>query len=500
MDAWKMFIGGEFTDAASGQTSAVADPSTEESFAAVPLGGREDARRAIKAARKAFDSGPWPRMTQKDRIKRLLSLVDGMKKREAELMSLESRQAGIPIRKTTLMDIPMGIEMFRTMVEAGDFPQYEPLPWTDFPNVSWNFVHREPVGVCAAITAWNYPWLFTVWKSAPSLVTGNTLVYKPASFTPLTAIVFAEIAAEADIPPGVFNVVTGPGSTVGAELCESPLVDKVSFTGSTEVGRDIHRMASASVKRVTLELGGKSAVIVLNDAFLDISVDMAVFAAYFNSGQSCEAGTRLLLQEGIYDRFMERLLERINLIKPGPTDDFSTTLGPLITAAQKKKVEDYIASGKEQGAKLLCGGKTPDGLSKGFYLEPALFENVTREMKIFQEEIFGPVLSVTGFKTETEAIELANDSAYGLAGAVFTSDVPKGIEVAKEMRTGTVWINDYHLLNGAFPFGGYKQSGKGKDLSAYAVKEYTEAKHIHVDQIGDRRDKKFWLDYVINDE
>ncbi len=502
MKTYRMLIDGKFTESLSGETFDVTDPSTEKVIAKAPLGGRNDAKLAIESARKAFDSGPWPKMTQKERIKRLLALAGLMKKREPDLMGIESRQGGIPIRKTTLMDIPVGIEMFCTMVEASDFPTYEPLPWTDFPNVSWNFVNREPIGVCAAITAWNYPWLFTIWKSTPALAMGNTLVLKPATFTPLTAIAFAEMAAEADIPPGVFNLVTGPGSTVGAQLCESPLVDKVSFTGHTETAREIQTMAAGNIKRLALELGGKSAVIVLDDAWLDLSVDMALFAAFFNSGQSCEAGTRLLLQKGIYKKFMEKLLDRMKLIKLGPTDDFETTMGPLISEGQRKSVEGYIASGIEEGAKLVYGGKRPEkipeNIKKGYYLEPTIFENVTRDMKIFQEEIFGPVLAVTGFATESEAIELANDSVYGLAGAVFTANVPKGIEMAKRMRTGTVWVNDYHLLNASFPFGGFKQSGKGHEMSEYALKEYTEIKHVHVDQVGDKRDTKFWLDYIIN--
>ncbi|MFQ5430926.1 MAG: aldehyde dehydrogenase family protein [Nitrospinota bacterium] len=499
MDAWKMLIGGEFTDAASGKTSTVADPSTEDSFATVPLGGREDARRAIEAARKAFDSGPWPRMAQKERIKRLLALVDGMKKRESELAAVESRQGGIPIRTTTLMDIPVGMDIFRAMVEASDFPRYEPLPWTDFPSVSWNFINREPIGVCAGIVPWNFPFFFLMWKAPAALSMGNTFVFKPASQTPLTALIFAEICAEADIPPGVFNVVTGPGATVGAELCESPLVDKVSFTGSTATGREVQKMTSGNIKRLTLELGGKSPIVVLDDAWLDITADMVLWACYWRSGQACEAGTRLLLQEGIYDRFMERLLEKIKVIKVGPADDFSTTVGPLISARQRERVEYFIESGKEQGARLLRGGGRTKRLDKGYFLEPTLFDNVGRDMKIFQEEIFGPVLSVTKFKTESEAVELANDSIYGLAGSVHTSDVPKGIEIAKKIRAGRVWVNDHHMFNGEWPFGGYKQSGVGKDIGVYAMKEYTEEKHIYVDQIGDRRDKKFWIDYIISE-
>ena len=421
-----------------------------------------------------------------------------MKKHEPDLRPIEAMQGGIPIRKTTLMDIPVGIEMFRTMVELGNMPLYEPLPWNDFPAVSWNFVAREPIGVCGGITAWNFPWLFTTWKTAPALVMGNTVVLKPASYTPLSSLEFAKMVAEADIPPGVVNVISGSGSAVGGELCDNLLVDKISFTGSTEVGREIQRRSAVNIKRLTLELGGKSANIVLDDADIEMAAESAVFAAFFNAGQACEAGTRLLVHRKIYDKFMAALIDKVKLVQVGDTMDFSTTMGPIITGGQRKIVEDYIQSAHDEGAKLVFGGGRPEGLDAGYFVEPTIFEDVTPEMRIFQEEIFGPVLAVTQFKNETEAIDLANNSIYGLGGAVFSSDIPRAIKVAKAVRTGTVWINDYHLLNALCPFGGYKQSGKGHEMSSYALKEYSEIKHIHVDLVGNDRDKKFWLDYVVN--
>ncbi len=500
MKTYQMYINGHFVDSSDGEIIPVENPASEEPFAEVPAATVEDVDRAVQAAREAFDNGPWSRMSQKERITKLMALVDAMKAKETELYSIESEHSGIPIRKTTLMDIPIGIEMFRTMVEQSDFPLYEPLPWTDFPKISWNFVQREPIGVCAGISAWNFPWLFTMWKSAPALAMGNTLVFKPASYTPLTALEFAKIVDECDFPPGVVNVITGSGSTVGAELCTHPLVDKVSFTGSTEVGQEVQRMAAGTLKRLTLELGGKSANIVLDDAYLDLSAEAALFACFFNAGQSCEAGTRLLVQDGIYDEFMATMLEKAKTITVGDPADFETTMGPLISQSQRTMVESYIQSAHDEGAALLFGGGRTAGMQHGYYIDPTVFANVTPEMRIFKEEIFGPVLAVTRFKTNDEAIALANDSMYGLGGGIWTRDLQKGIEMAKAVRTGTVWVNDYHLLNANAPFGGYKMSGTGHEMSTYALKEYTEMKHIHVDLVGDKRDDKFWMDYSVNRE
>jgi aldehyde dehydrogenase (NAD+) len=498
MKTHQMYIDGNFCDSSDGRTFPVENPATEEQFAQVPAATDTDVDRAVNAARVAFDTGPWPRMSQKERIAKLMLLVDAMKAKETELYSLESEQSGIPIRKTTLMDIPIGIEMFRTMVEQSDFPLYEPLPWTDFPKISWNFVQREPIGVCAGISAWNFPWLFTMWKSAPSLAMGNTLVFKPASYTPLSSLEFAKIVHECDFPPGVVNVITGSGDTVGERLCTHPLVDKMSFTGSSEVGQKVQKMAAGTLKRLTLELGGKSANIVLDDAHLDLAAEAALFACFFNAGQSCEAGTRLLVQDGIYDRFMATMLEKATTICVGAPDDFETTMGPLISESQRARVESYIQSAHEEGAELVFGGGRTAGMERGYYIDPTIFTNVTPEMRIFQEEIFGPVLAVTRFKTLDDAICLANDSMYGLGGAVWTRDLQKGIRMAKSVRTGTVWINDYHLLNANAPFGGYKMSGSGHEMSTYTLKEYTQMKHIHVDLIGDDRDAKFWMDYTVN--
>ena len=362
------------------------------------------------------------------------------------------------------------------------------------------FVRREPIGVCAGICAWNFPWLFTMWKSAPALAMGNVVVLKPASYSPVTCLEFARSVAEAGIPPGVVNVVTGGGHPVGTALCEHPQVDKVSFTGSTEVGREVQQLAAATIKRVTLELGGKSPNVVLADADLDMAVDGAIFAAFFNAGQACEAGTRLLLDASIHDAFLERLRERMKLVRVGDTQDFETTMGPVTSEGQRAKVEGFVASAHKEGARLLCGGGRPAGTPPGWFVDPTIFAEVTPSMTIFREDIFGPVLAVTKFSTIDEAVALANDTNYGLAAAVWLRRTIRAIEVARRIRAGTVWINDYHLINAEAPFGGFRQSGRGRELSRYGLEEYTEVKHVHVDQVGADRDRKFWFDYVMNRE
>jgi acyl-CoA reductase-like NAD-dependent aldehyde dehydrogenase len=499
MESYKMFIDGEFVEAASGETKLTINPCTEEPVAEVPVGTAEDAQRAVAAARKAFDSGVWSGMPVKERARILLDMVDKMRERQDELAQIESADAGATIRKTAMMDIPIGIEHYRSLVELGaGMPTYEPLPWIDMPAISWNFVNREPIGVCAGIVPWNLPFMISTWKVAPALIMGNCMVLKPASETPLTALEMAKVAAECGLPPGVLNVVTGPGAVVGEALCTDPLVDKVAFTGSTETGKRVMTLAADTVKKVTLELGGKSPTIICDDADLDIAVDGALFATFFHSGQLCESGTRCFVPESIYEEFMERALERVTHIKLGDTSDWETSMGPLISATQLTRVMGYIEKGLAEGATLACGGGRPAGLEKGFFVEPTIFVDLDNNATIAREEIFGPVLAVIKYKTLDDAIRMANDSIYGLGGAVFSRDIPKAIGIAKRIRTGTVWINDYHLINGLAPFGGYKQSGVGRELGPHSLLEYSQVKHIHVDLALDKA-TKFWYGYTFND-
>jgi aldehyde dehydrogenase (NAD+) len=499
MEKYKMYIDGKFVDASTGMTRPSFNPATEEPIAEVPVGTKEDAKKAIEAARKSFDSCVWSNLKPKERAQRLMKAVELMSERESELAYLESQDAGATMRKTTLQDVPYSIEHFKNIIETAEkIPQYEPLPWIDFPTVSWNFVHREPLGVCVGIIPWNFPLLMAVWKTAPALVMGNSLVLKPASITPLTALELAKIMAECDIPPGVLNLVTGPGAELGEELCTNPMVDKVALTGSTETGRQIMRMASDTVKKVTLELGGKSPTLILEDADLDVAVDGALFGTFFHAGQVCESGTRCFVPDSIYDEFMGRVRERVKKIQVGDPTDPDTTMGPVVSKSQLMSVMNYIDIGKKEGARCTVGGCRPSNLEKGYYVEPTIFEDVTNDMTIAREEIFGPVLSVIRYDSVDDAIRMANDSIYGLGGAIFTKDIPYAIALAKRLRTGTVWINDYHLLNALAPFGGYKQSGVGRELGLQGLLEFTHTKHIHVD-LGLDRSKKFWFDFLFND-
>lgn len=494
-----MLIDGQFVNAESGETRPTFNPATEEPIAEVPVATEGDAKRAIEAARKSFDSGVWSGLSPRERATILYKVCEKLKEKDFELAQLEAKDGGATIRKTTMMDIPVGIEHLRLLTELGEkIPAYEPLPWVDFPYVSWNFVNREPIGVCAGIIPWNFPFMMTVWKVAPALIMGNSVVLKPASDTPLTALEFAKCAMEAGLPDGVLNVLIGAGSVVGKELCTSPLVDKVALTGSTETGRRVMKMAADTVKKVTLELGGKSPSIVLEDADMDLAVDGVLFGTFFHSGQVCESGTRCFVPGSIYDEFMGRLKDRIGKMKIGDTLDFETTMGPVVSRSQYDTVMGYVDIGKKEGANLVCGGGRPEGFDKGHYIEPTIFDGVDNGMRIAQEEIFGPVLSVIRYEFVDEAIEMANDSIYGLGGAIFSKDLPKAIDLAKRIRTGTVWINDYHLINALAPFGGYKQSGVGRELGPQGLLEYTQVKHIHVDLTQDRS-KRFWYDYIFND-
>ncbi|HPI91878.1 MAG TPA: aldehyde dehydrogenase family protein [Deltaproteobacteria bacterium] len=499
MERYQMFIDGKFTDADTGETRPSFNPATEEPIALVPVGTRNDAKKAVEAARRSFDSGAWSRMKVKERARILMKVVEKLAERTTEIATIESMDSGATFRKASLMDLPFSIEHFRTLIELGErVSSYEPLPWNDLPYISWNFVHREPIGVCAGIIPWNFPLLMAVWKTAPALIMGNSLVLKPASDTPLSALELGRIMAECDLPPGVFNVITGPGSVIGEELCTNPMVDKVALTGSTETGRQVMKLAADTIKKVTLELGGKSPSIVLEDANLDVAVDGALFGTFFHAGQVCESGTRCFVHDSIYDEFMERAMERIFHIKVGDPMDPETTMGPVVSKAQHDTVLSYIDVGKKEGARCAVGGHNPSHLTKGYYVEPTIFEEVKNDMTIAREEIFGPVLSVIRYRTTEEAITMANDSIYGLGGAVFSRDIPWAIEVAKQIRTGTVWINDYHLLSPLAPFGGYKQSGVGRELGPQGLLEFTQVKHIHVDLNIDRS-KKFWYDYLFND-
>jgi aldehyde dehydrogenase (NAD+) len=496
-DTYQLVIGGELTDAASGETFESIDPSTGAPFAGAAKAGAEDARSALEAARRAFDEGPWPRMKGRERAQLLLKVADLVKQKAGVLAELESRDAGHTIRMSKGADIGMVISTFRVFAEiAGRENDEEPLARS--PG-SMNYIRREPLGVCVGITPWNFPIQMAAWKIAPAIAAGNTVVIKPASFTPLTTLELGGICLEAGIPEGVVNVVSGPGAAVGEELVASALADKVAFTGSTEVGRRIMQLASANIKKCTLELGGKSASIVLDDVDMDYAVDGALWGVFFHNGQVCSAGTRLFVQRSLHDEFLSELVKRAEELRVGPAMDPASDEGPIVSRTQLETVERYVAAGRDEGADVLVGGERAivDGHDGGFYYRPTIFGGATNTMKIAQEEIFGPVLVVIPFEDDAEAVRLANESIYGLAGAVWSSDTGRAIKVAEQLRTGTVWINDYHMINPRYPFGGYKQSGIGREHGEIGFNEYREVKHVHVDLGGPSRARHPWWDLTV---
>jgi aldehyde dehydrogenase (NAD+) len=496
---YQQYIDGEWVDAASGDTFEVENPSTEDVCAVVPASGREDAQRAIAAARRAFDDGEWRNKSQADRARILLELAAYLEEASGDWARIESEAGGATIRKTSIVDVPIAIEHFRAMAEESQkIPWYEPLPWIDLPNISWNFVQRESIGVCTGLVPWNFPLILMMWKLAPALAMGNAIVLKPSPLTPTSALALARAIDDSGLlPRGLVNVVTGPGIELGQELVSNDQVDKVAFTGSTAVGREILKLAAPGIKKVTLELGGKSANIVCDDADLDVAVDGTLFGVFFHQGQMCEAGTRVYVHDDIYDEFMSRLIDRAKTLRVGDALDPDSQLGPVVNKRQYDSILAAVDRAVADGATLECGGGRPgDAPDRGHYISPTVLTNVDQSSATACDEIFGPVLAVQRWNDQSEVIKRANDSIYGLAGGVWTRDIPRAIEIAKQLRTGTVWINDWHLLNALAPFGGYRQSGLGRELGLYGLREYTEMKHIHVDQ-NIPRDRRFIYDVLL---
>ncbi|HMQ32188.1 MAG TPA: aldehyde dehydrogenase family protein [Chloroflexaceae bacterium] len=490
-----LFINGAWRDAEGGRAFDVTEPATGAKLARVASASRTDVDRAVAAARDAFDNGPWPHTPHYERARILHELAKLIEEHAPELAELESRDGGVPLRATTFNDIPLGLHMMHVFGELARRSPYEPLPWNDFPTLSWNFVWRNPYGVCAQIIPWNYAFCMTVWKLAPALATGNTVVFKPSSLAPLSAIALVKLIDESGLlPKGVVNLVTGPGAETGEYLVGHPQVDKVAFTGSTEVGRKIMAIAAPHIKKVTLELGGKSPSILLPDADLDKAIDGALFGMFYHAGQLCEAGTRCFVHSSIYDEVIERMVARTRQLRVGDPLDLATDIGPLISHRQRETVERYIKIGREEGARLAIGGGRPVGelYEQGSFLEPTIFTNVDNRSRLAQEEIFGPVLAVIRYDEIGEAIRMANDTMYGLAASVWSRDLQQAIEVAKRIRAGTVGINEHHVLNPYAPFGGFKESGIGREMGVAGLLEYTEPTHIHVDFQQSRSGKLWW--------
>src|SRR3954463_6771948 len=485
----QLFINGEWVDAEGRATFDTYAPSTGEKIAGVAKATREDAAKAVAAARNAADNGPWPKMSGKERADIMRKAGELINARSAEIAEIEARDGGGTIKKAMFADVPGAVSTFNTFADcAENEPDVVERGESPFPPAK-SIVRREPFGVCSGIVPWNFPFLMAGWKIAPAIAAGNTSVLKPASFTSLSAVEMVKAVQEADIPPGVVNLITGPGGSAGEELAQHPLVDKVAFTGSTEVGRRIMQLASGTVKKVTLELGGKSANIVLDDADLDLAAAGVLWGTFFHNGQVCESGTRALVSRKIYDEFVGMLVERAGKIVIGDNMDMATDLGPLVAPSQVDTTERYVKLGLDEGAKLLCGGSKPTDLAAGLdqsaYYLPTIFE-ADNSMKIAQEEIFGPVLCVIPFDSDDEAIKIANDSIYGLGGGVWSKNSDRANSVAAAMRTGTVWVNDYHMITPTQPFGGYKQSGVGSELGEYGYNEYRQMKHVWQNTATDR--------------
>lgn len=481
---YKMYINGEWRNAESGKTHEVINPGTEEVIAEVPLGSEEDARAAIDAARSSFDKETWSSKTPGERANVLLKIADMLERNAQQIAELESMNQGKTIRYSKESDMPFIIDNLRFF--AGAARMLEGKASSEYTGLGTSIIRREPVGVVGAIVPWNYPLSIAVWKIAPALAAGNSVVIKPASLTPLTLLEFARMVDRAGVPEGVLNVVTGPGEIIGSELARSEKVDMISLTGDTSTGKEIMKLASSNVKKVHLELGGKAPMIIYEDSDIETAVQGAMAGGFFNNGQDCTAATRIIVQESIYYRFAKALADRVKTIRIGDQMDIRTDMGPMVSMRHLERVEGYIQEGKKEGAKLMAGGGRPN-MKKGFFIEPTIFADATPAMKICQEEIFGPVLALMKFSTMEEAIQIANGVVYGLASSVFTRDITKAIKTANKLRFGTVWINDHGVLASEMPHGGFKQSGFGKDLSLYAMDEYTNIKHVYIDTTGAAR-------------
>jgi aldehyde dehydrogenase (NAD+) len=484
VSARQMFIDGKWTPAASGKTYDVPNPATESTIGSAPDAGVEDVQRAIAAARKAFDEGPWPRSTRQERHRALMRIADALERRKEEMRQLLVAEAAATyIEHSVQVDAP--IEQARTYAElALRFEFEEPLPPRATmgplgPQMNNGIVYRQPVGVCGMIPTWNFPVFVAMQKLGPALATGCTAVFKSSPYGPLINLFLADVCAEADLPPGVLNWVTGQSTAISQALVEDPRIDKVSFTGSVATGKAIMAAASKTLKRVHLELGGKSVGLYLDTDNLQMQAMTASGPAMFHAGQGCAMSTRVLVPADKHDDFVATMAGFVQgMVKIGDPADPTVMLGPVIREERRAKIEEYIESGKKEGAVLVTGGKRPKDLPKGYFLEPTIFGNVKNTQRIAREEIFGPVVAVIPFKDVDEAVRIANDSTYGLGGAISSTDVGKAVEVAKRIRTGVVWINNGLLPIGESPFGGFKESGIGREGGKWGMEEYTEIQQI----------------------
>lgn len=489
----KLFINGQFRASSDNTIRTSIDPSNSMEVAKYHVASALDVEEAVHAAHQALHHPDWKGMSQENRADILLSISDKIKERAKEIVDVEIRDSGSTLRKAKA-DVHNASAFFKVMSKvARELKLSIKDEAASRSGFSINTREYTPIGVCAQIIPWNFPLVMAAWKIGPVLATGCTTVLKSAEETPASAFLLAEIIRDAGVPAGVVNIITG-GADVGRSLINNPLINKVAFTGSTPVGKEILKTIAPHITMATMELGGKSANIILNDADLSIAVDGALYAFLYHSGQACDSGTRLLVQEEIYAEFMEKFLQRIKEVKVAPTSDPKAGYGPVINEKQMKTILAFIDKTISEEGKLLTGGQriTSGEFANGFFIEPTAFE-ITPKHTIFHEEIFGPVVGITKFKTPEEAIALANNSVYGLAGAVWSKDHQLAHQIASQLEAGTVWINEYHLLNPGMPFGGFKQSGLGREMGSEGVMSYLEVRHVWESDC-DQRTQKVWLD------
>ena len=480
---YQLLIDGQWVDAESGKTFTTPNPSTGETLAEVAEADKADIDKAVKAARKAFE-GKWSRMSARDRGRLMYKLSQLIEEKSGELAALETADNGKPIKESTYVDLPQVAENFEYFAGWATKIEGETIP---VPGQMFNYTLREPVGVCGQIIPWNFPLLMAAWKLGPALAAGNTVVLKPAEQTPVTAMELGKLIQEAGFPEGVVNIVPGYGETAGAALASHPGIDKVAFTGSTEVGKIIARAASDNLTKVSLELGGKAPNIVFADADIEQAVNGAMMGIFFNQGQVCCAGSRLFVQDAVKDEFLERLKEKSAKIVVGNPMDQSTQMGPQVSEEQLNRIKGYVDIAKNEGASVVTGGCPPQldpEFQKGYFFQPTIFGDVNNQMRVAQEEIFGPVVSMLSFKDEDDLIKQANETIYGLSAGIWTTNITRAHRFAKEIKAGVIWINTFNMFNAASPFGGYKQSGYGREMGKHALEMYTNVKSVWVDLSG----------------
>jgi len=479
MNCAPLYINGEFIESKDKQN--VLNPSTGKVIAQASLASEKEVDLAIESARRAFDRGDWPGLPLKERKAIILKIAEGIFNKAGELAKIETENTGKPIKETTFMDVPSAAKTFEYI--ANNFENYLAGDTLNVTEEARAVLLREPMGVTALIIPWNYPLLIASWKLASALTAGNTVILKPSSLTPLSTLELGKIIHEAGVPKGVVNIVNASGAKIGQTLCSDKRVDMISFTGSLEVGKEILRYSSASVKKLLMELGGKSASLIFADVDFDTAVNSSLCSAFLNQGQMCTAMSRIFVQDTIYNKFVNSFVGKAKAIKLGPSESHETQMGPLITDSQRKKVIAYLEKAKAEGAKILCGGKIPQdpALKNGYFFEPTVITGVSPSMHIFKEEVFGPVTIISSFSDSKEAVALANNSYFALAACIFSRDLSLAEEVAKEINAGTVWLNTYGMFYNQLPYGGFKQSGFGKELGREGFLEYTRLKNIIID-------------------